>query len=119
MAVADAKIALWDWERFEPEVPWGFDLLHFRLHGSIVRGQADPRGSAARLVAEAPSLLAPFGVRASAATFTALAYLVEIAARYLQDDLAAAGGRLGALDRWLLPVLSNHLRTPVGQQQRR
>ena len=119
MAVADAKIALWDWERFEPEVPWGFDLLHFRLHGPIVRGQADPRESAARLVAEAPSLLAPFGVLASAATFTALTYLVEIAARYLQDDLAAAGGRLGALDRWLLPVLSNHLRTPVGQQQRR
>jgi hypothetical protein len=109
MTMWGAKVALWDWERFEPGVPWGFDALHFRLQGSIVRGRADPRRSAAELIEEAPKLLAPFGCDPPAATFTALTYLVEIATRYLADDLAAAGGRLGPLDKWLLPALNDHL----------
>jgi hypothetical protein len=114
MTMSGAKVALWDWERFEPGVPCGFDALHYRLQGSIVRGQADPRRSAAQLIEEAPKLLAPFGCDPPAATFTALTYLVEIATRYLADDLAAAGGRLGPLDKWLLPALNDHLAPAEG-----
>jgi hypothetical protein len=119
MTSAGRRVAIWDWERFESGVPWGFDALHHRLQGSIVRGRTDPRSAASALVDEAPGLLAPFGVAPPAATFTALAYLTEIAARYLRDDLAAAGGRLGALDAWLLPAIDQHLGDSQGAHRGR
>lgn len=103
------RAAVWDWERFESGVPWGFDALHHSLQGAIVRRGDDPRAAVEALIDRAPALLGPFGIGAAGARFTALTYLVEIGTRYLHDDLRGAGGRLGNLDRWLLPVLVEHL----------
>ena len=42
---------------------------------------------------------------ATAARITGLLYLIDLAARYLDDRQAEAGARLGVLGTWLLPVL--------------
>jgi hypothetical protein len=105
MAVIDAGILLWDWERFGTGVPAGFDALHFDLQAAIARDGVPPRTAVVRCLERAPALLAPYGVPAGPARTTALLYLVDLATRYLTDRQAEAGARLGVLGSWLLPEL--------------
>lgn len=105
VALVAGPCPVWDWERFERGVPVGFDLLHHDLHAGITEDGSAPREAAARLLREAGATLAPLGVGSRAADATARAYLVTLACRYLGDDQRAAGGRLGAVEEWLLPAL--------------
>ncbi len=50
--------------------------------------------------------LGPMGVGPGSAVFVAALYLIEIATRYLHDEAAEAGARLGDVRKWLLPPLS-------------
>jgi hypothetical protein len=101
--LADA-VLVWDWERFAPSVPLGFDALHHELQVRLERGE-DAESAVGATVAGAPGRLAPFEVAVPAAEVTALLYLVDLATRYLADRQAEAGARLGVLGTWLLPVL--------------
>jgi hypothetical protein len=102
-------VYLWDLERFEAGVPYGFDAVHYRLQDDIVTKGSDPTTAVLALVAEAPSVLAPMGVAPAEAEPTALLYLVDLAARYMGDQAERAGAALGALGRWLLPTLLRHI----------
>lgn len=105
MAATPGGLLVWDWERFTDDVPVGFDGLHHALQRAIVRDGVPPRAAVARVLAGAPARVAEFAVPASAATLTALLYLIDLAARYLTDRQAEAGARLGVLGSWLLPEL--------------
>lgn len=105
LAYTDAGLLVWDWERFATGVPVGFDALHYWLQARVVRPRHNPAEAAARCVATAPRLLAPFDVPPAQARLTALVYLAELSARYLTDRQADAGARLGAPDRWLMPAI--------------
>lgn len=105
VALVRGPCPVWDWERFEPDVPRGFDLLHHRLHEAITVLGTDPLVAASLLVANAPATLARLGVGGDAATATARLYLVTLACRYLEDDQRAAGGDLGHVEQWLLPAV--------------
>lgn len=102
-------VYLWDLERFETGVPYGFDAAHHRLQDDIVTRAADPTSAVLGLVADAPAVLAPMGVAPAEAEPTALLYLVDLAARYMGDQAERAGAALGALGRWLLPTLLRHI----------
>ena len=98
-------LLVWDWERFTPGVPLGFDALHHDLQRRIAGG-TDPRTAVSETLAAAGRLLLPFGVAADdAVSATALLYLVDLGARYVSDRQAEAGARLGVLGRWLLPAI--------------
>ncbi|HEY7484471.1 MAG TPA: aminoglycoside phosphotransferase [Streptosporangiaceae bacterium] len=104
MATLRDTLLVWDWERFADDVPLGFDAVHYDFQSAVVRQGADPAVAVTETVERAAELLTPFGVTA-AARLTALLYLTDIATRYLQDEQAEAGARLGKLGQWLLPVL--------------
>jgi hypothetical protein len=104
MAMLADRVLVWDWERFTPDVPVGFDAVHHALQTRLERG-TKARRAVDETVSRAPELLAPFGVPAGAAGITALLYLIDLATRYLVDRQAEAGARLGVLGSWLLPVL--------------
>ncbi|MFC3491300.1 hypothetical protein [Glycomyces rhizosphaerae] len=106
---AEAIVYLWDLERFETGVPYGFDAAHYRLQDHIVTHGADPTTAVLGLVADAPVVLAPMGIAPAEAEPTALLYLVDLAARYMGDQAERAGAALGALGRWLLPTLLRHI----------
>jgi hypothetical protein len=106
MAVRDGRALVWDWERFAHGTPVGFDAVHYALQEALWSKDADPRATTVRVLAGAAQLLAPFEVDPDAARLVARLYLVELATRYLLDGQAAAGARLGQLDRWLLPALA-------------
>jgi hypothetical protein len=80
MAWHRGRVQLWDWERFDPEVPAGLDLAHYRLQtGGGYDTWPDPR------------ILASFGLTGRTAAITVELYLLELARRYL----CAAQGELG------------------------
>jgi hypothetical protein len=105
MASTTDGILVWDWERFTPGVPLGFDALHYQLQAKVGPGHRDPVAAAAACPQDAPALLAPFCVAGEQAQVTALLYLADLATRYLCDQQAAAGARLGAPGSWLIPAL--------------
>jgi hypothetical protein len=108
MATLRETLLVWDWERFATGVPLGFDAVHYAFQGAVVRQGADPLAAVTETVDRAAELLAPFaapGAMSAGARLTALLYFADIAIRYLRDEQAEAGARLGKLGQWLLPVL--------------
>jgi hypothetical protein len=104
MAAQADTVLVWDWARFTPGVPVGFDAAHYELQVRLERGErVEPAVDA--MLARCDLLLSPFDVPPGPARVTALLYLVDLAARYLADGQAEAGARLGVLGGWLLPVL--------------
>lgn len=118
-AYGDGSVLVWDWERFETDVPVGFDLLHFRLQGSLARAGATSRQQPDALVATAASHLTALGLTPEQAAFTAVAYLMEIATRYLIDDQAGAGAGVGEVERWLLPAIMDAANGLASQREGR
>lgn len=106
------RLLVWDWERFAPSVPVGYDALHCALQTEVVNHLAEPAQAAGRAVATADAVLAPFGLSGDHARATVLAYLTELACRYLEDRQAEAGARLGDVGRWLLPAILRALEAP-------
>jgi hypothetical protein len=109
MAALPDTLLVWDWERFRPSVPLGFDLVHHTLQTELVSRLQDPAGSAHRCVTEAPRRLAGLGLPERTAVVTALAYCLDLATRYLTDRQQEAGARLGDVDAWLLPAVEDGL----------
>ncbi|MEH1016829.1 hypothetical protein V6U90_27480 [Micromonospora sp. CPCC 206060] len=113
--LADGRVLVWDWERFDTGVPAGYDALHRRLQTAVTRAGTEPVAAARDLLAGAAGTLAPFGQPAGAADLVAVLYLVELAARYLHDRQAEAGARLGHVAAWLLPAVEDHLANRAGE----
>lgn len=109
MASAHRDLWVWDWERFEAGVPFGFDVLHHWLQRQVTTQRRDPAGAASELPKRADALLEPFGVPAREARLTAVLYLAELSVRYLRDRQEVAGARLGNPGWWLIPAINEEL----------
>ena len=106
MAVLPHRVLVWDWERFDADVPLGMDALHQCLL-DLLTGDGRPAPAAVRhLVERAPALLAPFGVPAEDVDAVVALYLIELGARYLRDGQAQQGPAFGQVDYWLLPAVA-------------
>jgi len=108
-ALRDGRVLVWDWERFDPDVPAGFDALHLALQAAITRQGVAPMDAAHDLFDRAAAGLDAFGVPESSADLVAALYLVELGTRYLRDRQAEAGARLGRISEWLLPAVEERL----------
>ena len=111
MASTAGGLLVWDWERFAPGVPVGFDPLHYQLQSDVVRRRRPPAQAARGCVRDAAACLAPFGVPAGQARLVAVLYLAELSARYLADRQAEAGARLGRPGTWLIPAIEEAVKT--------
>jgi Phosphotransferase enzyme family len=111
MASTGEGLAVWDWERFTRGVPLGFDALHYWLQAEVGPGHRDPQPAAAGCPQRAPQLLAPFGIAAAEARVTAALYMTDLAIRYLADQQAQAGARLGDPGTWLIPAITTTIAT--------
>ncbi|MFE9956437.1 hypothetical protein [Micromonospora sp. NPDC005299] len=107
--LADGRVLVWDWERFEADVPVGYDALHRAVQTAIGNDGVEPIEAARALIAGADRSLTPFDSDGRGADLVAVLYLVELGARYLRDRQAEAGARLGHVDTWLLPAVEEHL----------
>lgn len=103
--VVAGTVLAWDWERYRPVAPAGFDVLHFALQERIVIDRRNAREAATTVIEDAPALLTRFVRSPAAARLTGLLYLADLGTRYLEDRQAEAGAALGRVDRWLLPTI--------------
>ncbi|GAA3723653.1 hypothetical protein HDA32_000671 [Spinactinospora alkalitolerans] len=108
IASTPRRAFVWDWERLTMDVPVGFDALHYELNESVQVG-VHPGvhrwlDSGSRLLRD--PLMSGVGLRPDSVSTVMALYLIDLATRYLQDRQAEAGGRLAAVDDWLLPALA-------------
>jgi hypothetical protein len=112
VTVRGATVLAWDWERFETDVPVGFDPLHYHLHDAINSAHRDPAAAVSDMFARAGELIAPVAAGPGQHPELVCAlYLLELAARYLQDRQDLAGARLGRPGTWMLPALTTAVET--------
>ncbi|WP_188192638.1 hypothetical protein [Nonomuraea sp. SYSU D8015] len=95
----DGRLLVWDWERYEIGVPFGFDAVHHFFQRSLRRMR--PPAAARACVAQAARELAPLGLSAAVARQTALRYLITLAHRHASDGHAP----LGPPETWLNPAV--------------
>lgn len=105
MTAAGERILAWDWEKFESDVPIGFDAVHFDVQGRVVLAAVPADHAFADALHRAPALLRPIGVPAAVARVVVLLYALDIAVRYLEDgELSAGTTRMSRLGTWLESV---------------
>jgi hypothetical protein len=104
MAVRDNRALVWDWERYEKDVPVGFDALHFAFMPAL-KASSGSEHAALELVAGAAQTLRPFAVSEEEAGRIAFTYILDLATRYLADRQGDTGVRGGVVAQWLEPVL--------------
>ncbi|MFG1947868.1 hypothetical protein [Nonomuraea sp. NPDC048826] len=95
----DGRLLVWDWERYEIGVPYGFDVLHHLFQRALRR--MDPATAARACLAQSSRALAPLGLSAAQARQTALRYLIALADRHAADGHEP----LGPPARWLNPLV--------------
>ncbi|MFI7126155.1 hypothetical protein ACIBQ1_10715 [Nonomuraea sp. NPDC050153] len=97
----DGRLLVWDWERYELSVPYGFDIVHHFFQRALRR--MSPPVAARACVARAARELAPLGVSDAVARQSALRYLIALADRHAADGHAP----LGPPETWLSPVVDH------------
>lgn len=101
MATDGSTTQVWDWERFEQEVPVGFDAAHYRTQRAVADLQ-EPSAAWQAVTGDVGKLLTACDQDERQAGGVAGAYLVSICRRYLSD---AVDGPTPALRRrlsWLV-----------------
>jgi hypothetical protein len=94
MAWHGGRVQLWDWERFDPDVPAGLDLLHYRAQAG---GGYDTWPD--------PAILGPLGQEGRTAAITTELYVLELTRRYLRAAQGDLGGPLRPQAAKLLDLL--------------
>ena len=105
MTTDEGTAVVWDWERFELEVPSGFDALHFAFHHAVRREGLTPQVAIRRTAARSAAILSPFGVADADAAGTFAVYLLHLGQRHARDGQDRAGAKKGPLSAWLVPAV--------------
>lgn len=106
MAIRENHALVWDWERFEGEVPFGFDALHYAFMPAL-KAAHKQEIAGLNLIQQAAAVLRPFDIPAEEAYRVAVAYLLDLACRYLCDRQSETGVLGGEVRTWLEPVLAD------------
>ncbi|SDH20822.1 hypothetical protein SAMN05421505_112179 [Sinosporangium album] len=97
----DGRLLVWDWERFETDVPLGFDAVHHFFQRALRR--MPPAVAAQATLAQAVRVLEPYGTAADEARRTVVHYLITLARRHADDGHEP----LGPPQTWLNPLIDH------------
>ncbi len=106
----DRILDVWDWERFDPARPAGFDIVHFAcstIDAAAASSAADPGQPALQ---ELPRLFNECGLDDEVVAPSMAAYLLLIAHRYAADLVREPVPALVRRHAWALDLLDAHLR---------
>ncbi len=104
MGMGPGGLQIWDWERYDPQVPIGFDGLHFDAQSVRPGDSGDRKQEDAFLRAVAPTLSA-LDVPAAQHDLTLRLYLLEMAVRYCDGLRHGATPRLRRRSSWVISLL--------------
>ncbi|WP_182523402.1 hypothetical protein [Nocardioides dongkuii] len=112
MGMGGGTLHVWDWERYDADVPLGFDGLHFAAQ-AVRPGDRQARTQERVFLDSLPVSLRPFRVPVSLHGLTLRLYLLEVGVRYVE---ALTHGATPALERrtsWVLSLLERLLDEPT------
>jgi hypothetical protein len=93
MSCSSGSLHVWDWERFERDVPFGFDLLHYRLSDRLLRRGWPPARAVAACRADARGVFQRLRAPVVGADALAAAYVLSLTLRHdLDAQLEPAQG---------------------------
>lgn len=120
MAMGDHALQVWDWERYDAEVPVGFDALHFAAQ-SVRPGERDASRQEAAFLDAVPDALSELGVHPPDHELTLRLYLLEMSLRYVDALRHGATPALRRRTAWVLSLLERRLEiaTPATTEGRR
>ncbi len=104
MGMDDGVLQLWDWERYDAEVPMGFDALHL-IAQSVRPGARKERRQQETFLRSVPAALTELGVDAGLHDLTLRLYLLEMAVRYVEALTHGATPALRRRTSWVLALL--------------
>ncbi len=104
----DGVLQLWDWERFDSQVPLGFDGLHFAVQ-ALRPGRRDATRDEEMLVASVPGILTELGVPRCQQDLSLRLYLLEMAIRYVDALMRSDAPPLRRRADWVLAFLERQL----------
>lgn len=110
MGMGAGALQVWDWERFDSDVPVGLDGVHFAAQG-VVAGGRDERRQEADFLGAVPPILTALGVEPARHDLTLDLYLLEIANRYADLLTHGANAPLERRTSWVLSLLETRLRS--------
>ncbi len=104
MALDGDVVQIWDWERFDTDVPVGFDALHYEAQGVRPENRefADQQQ---RFLQSVPDVLAQFGQPRAGSDVVLALYLVEMSIRYAEALSHAKTPRLKGRSEWAMHTL--------------
>lgn len=97
-------LQVWDWERYDAEVPMGFDALHF-IAQAVRPGEREAWRREESFLRSVPEALAGLGVDVDHNDLTLRLYLLEVAARYAHALTHGATPALRRRTSWVLSLL--------------
>jgi hypothetical protein len=110
MGTHNGVLQVWDWERFDPAVPLGFDGLH-HLAQSIRPGQRHAARQEAQFHGSVRRTLTRHGVLPDRHDLTLDLYLLEMAVRYVDALTHGATPPLRRRTDWVLSQLEGRLQS--------
>lgn len=110
MGIGAGGLQLWDWERFDVEVPIGLDGVHFAAQ-DVHAGGRDERRQETAFLRSVPARLTELGVHPDQHDLTLELYLLEIAVRYADLLTHGTNAPLELRTSWVLSLLERRLRS--------
>ncbi len=105
IAVHGSHVSAWDWERFMPHAPIGYDSLHYAVQEEIrLRGKA-PREALVNVLERASLIVVENGADPELGNALFALYLLSQGEQHLTDRQLDAGSERGPISEWLIPVL--------------
>ena len=104
MGIGPGGLQVWDWERYDPRVPIGFDTLHFGAQ-SVRPGEQGERRQEEAFLRSVSSTLTAAGVPTGQHDLTLQLYLTEVGARYLDGLTYGATPALRRRAAWVVSLL--------------
>jgi hypothetical protein len=99
-ACGEGHLEVWDWERFDEDVPAGMDAAHWRAQVDV---GADPAAAWNAMRRDVKKVLDALQVESSA-ELAAACYLLSVWTRYRHDAADSATAALRARTEWLCEV---------------
>ena len=107
------RLYIWDWENSAPDVPLGFDAVHYHFQVAFV-GRGLPLGEATALAARsAQPVLCELGVPAAYCSLLAVLHLAELFLRHEEARSAA-----GVADERFYPAVTGVLEQQLARIQK-
>ena len=111
MGMGDGVLQLWDWERYDAEVPVGFDGLHY-IAQRVIPGHREEHLQERQFLQSVPTSLATFQVDPAHHDLILRLYLLEMAVRYVDALTHGARPEFARRTAWVVSLLARLLEQP-------